>query len=64
MASNKQWTTERSAIIEGAKLISDKYINNNQFTLYMQKYNVNEYAESSQIVNQYATAIHMAYTDR
>lgn len=50
----RPWNTLKKAIIGGAEFISDGYINNNQFTMYLQKFNV--YNGSSKIgVHQYMT---------
>lgn len=50
----RPWNTLRKAIIGGAEFISDGYINNNQYTEYLQKFNVNN-GQSKVGVHQYMT---------
>ena len=50
----RPWNTLKKAIIGGAEFISDGYINNNQYTEYLQKFNV--YNGKSKVgVHQYMT---------
>lgn len=60
-ASEEGWTTERLAIVEGAKYVCETFLKNSQYTQYSQKYNIITYADSSIIGYQYATAMNYAY---
>ncbi len=50
----RPWNSLKKAIIGGAEFISDGYINNNQYTEYLQKFNVNN-GQSKVGVHQYMT---------
>ena len=50
----RPWNSLKKAIIGGAEFISDGYINNNQYTGYLQKFNVNN-GQSEVGVHQYMT---------
>ena len=50
----RPWNSLRKAIIGGAEFISDGYINNNQYTEYLQKFNVNN-GQGQVGVHQYMT---------
>ena len=52
----RPWNSLRKAIIGGAEFISDGYINNNQYTEYLQKFNVNN-GQSQVGVHQYMTNV-------
>lgn len=52
----RPWNTLEKAITGGAQFISDGYINNNQYTAYLQKFNVNN-GKSKIGVHQYMTNI-------
>ena len=52
----RPWNTLKKAIIGGAEFISDGYINNNQYTGYLQKFNVNN-GQSKVGVHQYMTNV-------
>ena len=52
----RPWNSLKKAIIGGAEFISDGYINNNQYTLYLQKFNVNN-GQSKVGVHQYMTNV-------
>ncbi len=60
-ASNEGWITERDAIVDGAKYICDSFLENNQYTQYLQKYNLVTFSKDGEIGLQYATAINYAY---
>lgn len=50
----RPWNSLKKAIIGGAEFISDGYINNNQYTEYLQKFNVNN-GQGQVGVHQYMT---------
>ncbi|MDD3049230.1 MAG: hypothetical protein PHQ89_04565, partial [Bacilli bacterium] len=61
-AYNRDWFDAKTAILEGAKIIANGYINQKQNTLYFQKWNVtnNVYGNFS---NQYMTNIKAAVSE-
>lgn len=56
-AANRGWNSVETSIIEGAKYISNGYINKGQNTLYLQKFNLNPNSSYTLHTHQYMTNI-------
>ena len=56
-AKSHGWNTVYNAIKGGADLLSNNYLDNGQFTTYLQKFNVAPVSESTLYINQYMTNI-------
>lgn len=60
---NRPWTTPASAIIGGAKFITEKYINAGQFTSYLKKFNVNPDSSYTVYNHQYMANLQAPYSE-
>lgn len=60
---NRPWTTPASAIIGGAKFITEKYINAGQFTSYLKKFNVNPDSAYTVYNHQYMANLQAPYSE-
>lgn len=56
-AKSKGWDSLYNALAGGATSISKNYIHNNQYTLYLQKFNVNPLNSSNLYIHQYMSNI-------
>ena len=56
-AKKEGWNSIQKAITQGARFISNKYINNGKDTLYFQKFNVSSSRQSSPYTYEYMTNI-------
>ncbi len=54
---NRPWTSPERSILGGAQWVADNYVNDGQYTGYLQKYNVNPEAVSEMFSNQYMTSV-------
>lgn len=54
---NRPWTSPERSILGGAEWVADNYVDDGQYTGYLQKFNVNPEAESEMYSYQYMTSI-------
>lgn len=60
---DRPWTTPKSAIIGGAKFITESYINAGQFTSYLKKFNVNPDGLHKVYNHQYMANLQAPYSE-
>lgn len=54
---NRPWTSPVKSILGGAEWVADNYVNDGQYTGYLQKFNVNPEAVSEMYTHQYMTSV-------
>lgn len=62
-ATEAGWTTRYASLYGGAKLIANNYISTGQYTLYLQKFNVNKNSNHGLYNHQYMQNIRAPYSE-